>query len=132
MSNPSGPCRYVTDSVRIFRSHLPHEPVEVLQALYFGQNGILLAHRIHSFGSADETWMSICSMLSQASDVGALAILLAHNHPNGVAVPSVQDCRSTIRLAQEAARRGIEVVDHLILTEHEHCSIRARVAAEPI
>jgi DNA repair protein RadC len=54
--------------------------------------------------------------------LGARAIILAHNHPNGSLLPSPTDLELTKALAEGARLLGIEVLDHIILTPNGTCS----------
>ncbi|HEX2568138.1 MAG TPA: JAB domain-containing protein [Polyangia bacterium] len=59
--------------------------------------------------------------------LGARAIILAHNHPNGSLIPSATDLELTKALAEGARLLGIEVLDHIILTPNGTCaSIKER------
>jgi hypothetical protein len=59
--------------------------------------------------------------------LGARAIILAHNHPNGSLVPSPTDLELTKALADGAWLLGIEVLDHIILMPNGTCaSIKER------
>ncbi|MBJ7598081.1 MAG: hypothetical protein DLM67_12195 [Candidatus Nephthysia bennettiae] len=55
---------------------------------------------------------------------GALALLIAHNHPSGDPRPSLMDIRVTERLIRAGEILGVEVVDHLIVARHDWYSFR--------
>ena len=53
----------------------------------------------------------------------ASTVILAHNHPSGVALPSDDDCAAT-----EAARRaldtiGVTLADHIIVADDDFVSM---------
>ncbi|MCL6267443.1 JAB domain-containing protein [Flagellimonas myxillae] len=50
-------------------------------------------------------------------------IILCHNHPSGKLEPSEQDILFTERITKAAAILGIEVLDHLIITENNYVTI---------
>ena len=132
MSIQHRPCRHADDAIRRFRRPLPLEPIEVLQVLYFDQTGHCVGHQVHSFGDADETWMSITGILSYAKHVHAVTLVLAHNHPNGIPYPSVEDQRSTHRLVDAAKNQNIHVLDHIILTHDSHRSMMTTPEGEQL
>ena len=117
----------LADALRLLHSHIHHEPIEILQVLFLTPDGSALAHHVHSFGTANQTWMSVNTIVNQATSLGATAIILAHNHPNGNLHPSPEDRRSTQRLASAAAAHGIQLVDHFILTNDGHRSMKTGV-----
>ncbi len=53
----------------------------------------------------------------------AAAIVLAHNHPGGIALPSKEDVDATIGIRNALAAMGIMLLDHVILTEDDYVSM---------
>ena len=56
----------------------------------------------------------------------AAAVILVHNHPSGDPTPSPQDVKVTRRLIRAGNLLGIEVLDHVIIGDGRHCSLRGR------
>ncbi len=56
----------------------------------------------------------------------AAAIILAHNHPSGDPSPSTQDARVTRRMIRAGNVLGVEVLDHVIIGDDTHYSMRER------
>lgn len=54
----------------------------------------------------------------------AAAVALAHNHPSGDPVPSEDDLAITERLIAAGRLLGIEVLDHVILSDDRYISLR--------
>lgn len=54
----------------------------------------------------------------------ANAMILVHNHPSGDPTPSPEDRALTRRLVQAGNLLGIAVLDHVIIGEHRHVSLR--------
>lgn len=54
------------------------------------------------------------------------AIMVAHNHPSGDPEPSPEDVALTRRLASAGALLGVELLDHIIVGDECHVSLRAR------
>ena len=52
---------------------------------------------------------------------GATAIILAHNHPSGDPTPSSADLRVTKKIFEASKTVDLEMHDHVILGEPEHC-----------
>ena len=55
---------------------------------------------------------------------GIVAVVMAHNHPSGIAWPSEADIRATHDTALFLRTTDIDLVDHLIFVEHGHFSFR--------
>ena len=56
----------------------------------------------------------------------AAAIILAHNHPSGVAEPSQADIRITSRLGEALALVDVRVLDHIVVGGGEVVSFAER------
>lgn len=57
--------------------------------------------------------------------VNAGGLILAHNHPSGVARPSPRDVTSTLELQRICRKMKIDLIDHLIVTAAACFSFRA-------
>jgi len=44
-------------------------------------------------------------------------VVVAHNHPSGILIPSTDDLRVTERLVEAGNLIGIRVLDHLIFSD---------------
>ncbi|MDX1463722.1 MAG: JAB domain-containing protein, partial [Marinirhabdus sp.] len=53
---------------------------------------------------------------------GAVAVILAHNHPSGGLNPSQADIQLTQKLKTAGSQLDIKVLDHLIITESAYFS----------
>ena len=65
-------------------------------------------------------------VVKQALDHHAAAVILAHNHPSGVAEPSQADLHLTDRLSDALALVEIRVLDHLVVGDGETVSFAER------
>ena len=54
---------------------------------------------------------------------GASTIILAHNHPSGVALPSDADVLVTRRIQEALAPLGIRLADHIIVADDDYVSM---------
>jgi DNA repair protein RadC len=61
-------------------------------------------------------------VVKQALARNAAAVILAHNHPSGVAEPSQADELITYRLRDALGLVDIRVLDHLIVGDNRACS----------
>lgn len=71
-----------------------------------------------SEGGVDGADLDPRAVLTAASRDKAAAVLLAHNHPRGDAVPSHDDIRTTEKLIRLLDSVGVTLYEHLIVTEH--------------
>lgn len=99
---------------------------EVFEVAYLDSAYRLLRDGVERLeeGTVDRAAVYPRSVMQAALKRGAAAILVAHNHPNGVAEPSEHDKVLTRALALAAVTVGIKVVDHLIVCADTTFSFR--------
>jgi DNA repair protein RadC len=88
-------------------------------------------HRVLRFdemfrGTIDGTSVYPREVVKEALAVNAAAVILAHNHPSGVAEPSQADERITRRLKSALELVDIRLLDHLIIGEGRATSLASR------
>lgn len=88
-------------------------------------------HRILRFdemfrGTIDGTSVYPREVVKEALSVNAAAVILAHNHPSGVAEPSQADERITLRLKSALDLVDIRLLDHLIIGDGKTTSLASR------
>ena len=75
-----------------------------------------------SKGGITGTLVDVRLVLKQALDLGAVGIILAHNHPSGTLKPSAADKQITQKLRKASEALDIKILDHLILAQHHYFS----------
>ena len=106
------------------RRRLGYEPEESLwAALLDNKNRLITFHELRR-GGVDHVSIQPREVLTPALEYKASAVILVHNHPGGDPTPSGQDLELTKRLQQVAVELGIRVLDHLVVAEETHCSLR--------
>lgn len=83
-------------------------------------------------GSVNSAGVPIRRIVDAALKTNASMVVLAHNHPGGVAMPSTDDVQVTERVAQ--ALIGVDVVlqDHLVFADGDYTSMTASGYFKPI
>jgi DNA repair protein RadC len=79
-----------------------------------------------SIGSLSASLVHPREVLKPAIQASAAALVVAHNHPTGVATPSQEDVVFTQRLGRCADLMGIRLLDHLIIGDGRFESMKAR------
>jgi DNA repair protein RadC len=54
----------------------------------------------------------------------AASVILAHNHPSGDTSPSDEDIEITRRMSEAGHVMGVEVLDHIIVSDRGHTSLK--------
>ncbi len=88
-----------------------------------GRNRVLNSDIIYR-GDVNVTEVSTRLVLQTALRHNATAVIIAHNHLQGIALPSRQDIATTVSLRKALDTAGIYLVDHLIVADHDYISMR--------
>lgn len=100
---------------------------ESMYALFMDNGGNIIKLKEVAQGSVNEVTFSLRSFVREAVRMNTSQVVLAHNHPNGLALPSREDINLTNRLSMMLDCVGIVLQDHLIFDgEGEMTSIRQR------
>lgn len=75
-------------------------------------------------GSVNSASVPIRRIVEMALAVNATSVVLAHNHPSGVAQPSGEDIATTGRLFIALDAVGIELTDHIVVAGNHFVSVR--------
>lgn len=74
-------------------------------------------------GSVNSASISIRKIVETALNANATSVVLAHNHPSGVAVPSDADRLTTRRLYAALMAVDIVLADHIVVAEGDYVSM---------
>lgn len=74
-------------------------------------------------GSVNSASLSIRRIVENALAVNATSVVLAHNHPSGLAIPSAEDVVTTRRVAMALQAVGIYLADHIVVAEDDFVSL---------
>ena len=99
------------------------EKHEVVYALYLDRKGKLIACRRLGEGGISSAGLDIRRLLEQALLTSASAVILAHNHPSGVALPSADDYTATDRAKSALGSIGVQLADHIIVADQDFVSM---------
>lgn len=108
------------------RAQLRHRQRELFAVLWLDNQNRLIAYEELFQGTIDGASVYPREVVKQALARNAAAVILAHNHPSGVAEPSQADERLTRRLQAALELVDIRVLDHLVVGEGEIVSFAER------
>lgn len=74
-------------------------------------------------GSVNSAAVSIRKIVETALKANATTVVLAHNHPSGVALPSGEDIQTTRRLAAALAAVEVHLADHVVVADGDFVSM---------
>ena len=107
-----------------YMEELRHEDREKLILSMFDAKCVLLGDKVISIGTVNASLVSprevfFCALASQA-----VHIILLHNHPSGIPLPSTQDKLVTRRIQEGGELLGIHLSDHIIIGDNQYFSFK--------
>ena len=114
------------DSKRYLSARLTDRSYEVFCCLYLDNRHRVLAFEELFRGTIDGTSVYPREVVKQSLRHNAAAVIVAHNHPSGVAEPSQADEHITRRLRDALALVDIRLLDHFVVGDTETVSLAAR------
>jgi len=88
---------------------------EQFRVLYLNRRKALVEDALIAQGAVDSVRPSLRGIVARALQVNASAIIVAHNHPSGVAEPSESDRLLTQDIIAASRPLGLKVLDHVIV-----------------
>ena len=74
-------------------------------------------------GSVNAASISVRKVVEAALSANATSVVLAHNHPSGVALPSADDVQTTRRIAAALSAVEVRLIDHIVVAEGDFISM---------
>lgn len=74
-------------------------------------------------GSVNSANVPIRRVVELALQANATTVVLAHNHPGGLAIPSADDIQTTMKLAAALEAVDITLADHIVVANDDFVSI---------
>lgn len=99
------------------------EDSETLSMISLNSTGSFLGFDIINRGQPDSVTVSARTIVECAIKHSAHSIILAHNHPSGIAIPSKADADTTVHIKQILAPFGIHLIDHIVLDKQDFVSM---------
>ena len=120
----------ITDSnsaYQIFKTVLtPGDDKENLYVLLLNNKNCPICEPLRiSRGTADSAPAYARDVFKEALKWGAIALMVAHNHPSGDPMPSKPDIKFTEQLIELSKIAQMRLLDHLVIGEREYISIRS-------
>jgi DNA repair protein RadC len=100
-------------------------PKEHLRGIYLNSHNRILRDEVISIGTVNSNMIHAREVFRPAIECNAAALILAHNHPSGEAMPSKEDEDITKDLVQAGKILGISILDHVIITKDAFVSVNA-------
>lgn len=119
---PFGTCLAdIEDQVKFFRPKFEMQANETIWMVSLDHANRILAAHLVSKGTPVSSDVNVREILRYALSDNAVKLLIAHNHPSGLALPSKADLDATAHIARSLKAAGIKLMDHFIFARGGDC-----------
>ena len=115
--------RNSTDAGNYLLPYFLNEQDEIVMMLCLDNKRAVICCREMGRGVVNCVDANIRRMVETALKVKTTTVIIAHNHPNGVALPSREDDNFTRTLYRSLGLLGITLEDHIIVANDEFVSL---------
>lgn len=114
------------DAANLLMTRMRYGDREEFRAILLNTKNQVLSIQTVSIGTTNSSLAHPREMLRAALKHGAVAVILAHNHPSGDPQPSPEDINVTRQLKEAGSMVGITVLDHVVIGDGSYVSLKAQ------
>jgi DNA repair protein RadC len=107
------------------KAKMVHSLQESFHVFYLDNSCHLICDETMQKGTIDQTPIYPREILKRALDLGAVSVILCHNHPSGDVSPSKADILMTHKTVDVLSSADIQVLDHVIVSKKSYCSFKS-------
>jgi DNA repair protein RadC len=114
---------------KVLRSKLEDMTRELFFVLCLDNKNRMYGYNIVSMGTVSESLVhprevfQVAEAFKEALITNSCSIIVAHNHPSGITLPSKEDISTTKRLVEAGKILGIPLLDHIIIGNNSYASM---------
>jgi DNA repair protein RadC len=116
-----------SDLLDYLKSNMSGLSVEQFRVLFLNKKNILIQDEVMGVGTVDQAAVYPREIIKKALLYDASAIILAHNHPSGVAKPSKADIEITRKIQEICSGLSISLHDHVIVAGQDYYSFKTEM-----
>ena len=112
---------------RFFCSYYAGKTKESLSAVYLDNAMNVIRSEQFSEGDVNIASIDVKRLVTSCINCGASSVVLAHNHPSGVVIPSSDDIEANATLAVTLNMLNITLVEHYIVSDDTYSGIVSKI-----
>lgn len=97
---------------------------EAVAIVLLDAKGKILFDGVINKGSVNGVDLYVRKMIELVTLYNASSLVMAHNHPSGIAVPSPEDLKSTEKIYDLFRTMSVSLLDHIIVADEDYISLR--------
>jgi DNA repair protein RadC len=114
------------EAMAFLQFRIGYSPVEVFYALYFNNESRLIYDGPVAQGGATSCEVNLRPVILTAIEIGAVGVVLSHNHPSGDPTPSRPDIALTHDMRHSVKFLGLSIFDHIVVSGNKGESMRQK------
>jgi len=115
----------ISDPLNIYNHYkeiLKDKKQEHFYAIYLDIKNKIIKDKLLFIGTINYSMVHPREIFKEAYLIGAISIIIVHNHPSGEVLPSKNDIETTKQLDAVGKLMGIPIIDHIIIGENKYYS----------
>ncbi|MFV0380195.1 MAG: RadC family protein [Anaerorhabdus sp.] len=113
------------DLINWLRKKIGNETQENFLAVYLNVRNHILGYRTLFKGTVDKSIVHPREVFKEALLLSSSKVMMVHNHPSGDLTPSNADIDLTDQMIDAAKLMGMEIIDHIIVSNEGYFSFKA-------
>ena len=113
-------------AVRYLRTKIGYQSDEVLALIILDHANRVLGCEWR-YGEHNRVQFNPCFVARAILRHNGSRVIIGHNHPGGICIPSESDLEATAALKEYLEKLDLKLVDHLIVTKRAHLSLLNRI-----
>lgn len=110
------------DAFEILNPVMSDRETETFYAIYLNQASRVMSVKLIGEGGINFTPVDIRIIFKYALEIGAVRLIVGHNHPSGTLTPSQPDINITEKIAKSGDLLEVKLIDHIIIGHGEYYS----------
>ncbi len=102
-----------------FKAHFKNKEIEEFLALFIDKQDNIIKAEACAYGTRTDVGVDLTDIAREISACRPYAMIVAHNHPSGIALPSAEDDALTAKLSFMLDIAGVRLYDHVIVTQQD-------------
>lgn len=122
--SPDKKCLSMEEINRLLARKFVGRSEEAVAVILLDAKGKMLFDGVINKGSVNGVDLYVRKMIELVTLYRASSLVMAHNHPSGIAVPSPDDLKSTEKIYDLFKSMGVSLLDHIIVADEDYISLR--------
>lgn len=118
------PVEKMSELVKLLRSKIGNKSNEVIYAIFLNAKNEILELKELGEGTVSEASLFPRKVIEEIVKLKATSVILAHNHPGGIAEPSDGDVKTTNTIIDALKLIDVSLQDHIILADNKYFSFK--------